>query len=404
MVIENKSFSFEVKEVDEKESRFEGYSAGIGNEDLGRDVIEPGAFKKTIQERIKSRNVKLLDNHSRASTKNVWGTAVDAEEIKMEHSDPDGPSHKLWTEFEVSKTDPDAQSALGKIREKHLNQLSIGYKPIKVDFTIDDDSSVKDDPTYAWLIGEATRNIKELAWWETSIVIWGMNPEATIVENSVKTIQHFAKIAKKNKEQIPQRYVDAAIGAMNSLIDLDIHSDQLDKVKNVVSTLEKYTTNLKNIENSIFTQLINEYKDSQEHPSREHFFIWFTDNVKENEEFTFEKDVASEDAPENEKEENTTSSIDEVQSESDVTDSNEDQIDLRAISDRLTELSAVVESLIGEDSAEDEDAKEAAVESTSPEAAESTSDDAEEKNTESEKDDSESLKIALELADMELTF
>lgn len=414
MEIEKKSFSFEVKNVDEGESQFEGSSAAIGNEDLGRDVIEAGAFKKTIQERVSSGSVKLLDNHSKSSTKNVWGTVRDAEERAVEASGPDDPTHKLWTLFEVSKSDQDAQTALAKIKEGHLNQLSIGYRPIKVDYKVDDDSDLNEDPFYAWLVGEATRFIKELAWWETSLVIWGMNPEATIVENSVKTIQHFAEICKRNKQQVPQKYVEAAAKAMNSLIELDIDPSQFNKVESVIDKLKKHTDNLQNVEKDIFTQLINEYKDSQDNPSREDFFMWVGRELASHDGLKFETEALPEGEDlddDSEKEEEASAPISEDtndQPDAKEDEDEEDGVDLRAISDRLTELAETIQGLVtnqdeDEEDQEDEDGKEAA-ESTSEEAADSTSEEDSEPEDNASKSSNENLKAALEEADAELSF
>lgn len=52
----------EIKEADEKKGTFEGLAAVYDNVDLGGDVIEPGAFRKSLRKR---KHVPLLDGHFR---------------------------------------------------------------------------------------------------------------------------------------------------------------------------------------------------------------------------------------------------------------------------------------------------------------------------------------------------
>lgn len=185
--LERKFVSFEVKSVDRAKSEFEGFSAGIGNRDLGNDIIEPGAFDKTISERVGAGRVKLLDQHRSESTRDVWGKVIEAREVPVQDPRPDGPTHRLWTRFKVSQADPNAQVALGKVEDGTLDQLSIGYRPISVEFEADEGEKM--DPRRAWMEGRGVRRIKELAWWETSLVIWAMNPEATVLAGSVKSME-----------------------------------------------------------------------------------------------------------------------------------------------------------------------------------------------------------------------
>lgn len=48
--MEKKTFEFELKELSEK-GQFSGYLSTFGNVDAGGDMIEPGAFKKTLREK-----------------------------------------------------------------------------------------------------------------------------------------------------------------------------------------------------------------------------------------------------------------------------------------------------------------------------------------------------------------
>ena len=50
------------EEEDKNYGTFEGYGSVFGNKDLGNDVIEAGAFTKSLKRR-KPQNVKLLYQH-----------------------------------------------------------------------------------------------------------------------------------------------------------------------------------------------------------------------------------------------------------------------------------------------------------------------------------------------------
>lgn len=136
-----------------------GYASTFGNVDLGGDVVVKGAFLKTI-ENIKANGIPLLADHM-ASTASVLGTIYDAAETDK--------GLKIWAR--ISKA-PSAQDVAVKAREGHLNKMSIGYE------TMDDAMEDRD--------GLRVRLLKEVKVWETSVVVFPMNPQATI--ERVKTL------------------------------------------------------------------------------------------------------------------------------------------------------------------------------------------------------------------------
>ncbi len=219
--LEHIGLPFEVKEVDLDRSTFEGLSAGIGNLDDGNDRIMPGAFKRTIRERVNAGKVKFLDQHIaknpfRVTTVGLWGKVIEAEEVELSdverrdlakragRSPDDAPSHALRSLTKVSKVQP-AQDVLTKIAEGIMDALSIGWIPIAdklefVPFKVDKkkggrkqgDDDEDEDPRFLWLIGRAERQIQELKWWEHSAVIWGQNPFALTLPGTVKELRAFA--------------------------------------------------------------------------------------------------------------------------------------------------------------------------------------------------------------------
>jgi len=148
-----KSFPFKMDSV-QAEGSFSGYAAVFGNIDLCGDIIDPGAFKKTLND-SKGR-VPLLDHHD---PQKQIGWNVSARE------DARGL-------FVQGKLNLEVQGA----REKHalMKQamevgarmgLSIGYRVIREELD-------KKDPNI--------RRLKEIQLMEYSVVTFPMNPSAQV--------------------------------------------------------------------------------------------------------------------------------------------------------------------------------------------------------------------------------
>lgn len=156
MKVENKSFEFKIDDASESDGVIKGYASTFGNIDLGDDVVDMGAFKKTLKEN-KGR-FPILDSHD--PTKQI-GWNLKAEETK------DG----LFVEGQILM-----ESQLG--REKFLLAkkaveigakmgLSIGYSVIKAE-------PDKERPS--------VRRLKEVKLYEYSIVTFPMNTAAMVTD------------------------------------------------------------------------------------------------------------------------------------------------------------------------------------------------------------------------------
>lgn len=158
-----------VKAVNATERTFEGLAAAWSLDD-GGDVIERGAFAKTLNDWKQSggkRIIPLIDQHSYGSVFKVVGKLLDAAENE------DG----LWTKWQVVNGD-DGDKVLERVEGNFVNGLSIGYETVQADIeqiTIDSET-------------EYIRHLKELKLIEVSLVIWGMNPDALIDTSSVKAL------------------------------------------------------------------------------------------------------------------------------------------------------------------------------------------------------------------------
>lgn len=136
----------------------EGYASVFGNVDSGGDIVEKGAFTKTLRERLKKGMIKLVDSHlvfgPLGGTKTIIGVVNDAKE----------DDYGLWFRGKMS-TVQDAQDIRTKVKEGILSALSFGYDVIK-------DEEDPKDPT--------VRHLKELRLYEISVVPWGMNEKAQL--------------------------------------------------------------------------------------------------------------------------------------------------------------------------------------------------------------------------------
>lgn len=145
--MEHKSFPTEFK-IDEGKGEFEGYASVFGFRDSGGDVVEKGAFTKTLQESAK--RVRVLWQHNPYEP---IGKPLDMLE----------DSKGLLTRSRIAPTTLGTDTLI-LMKEGVIQELSIGYDSIKETF----DSASK------------TRHLIELKLWEYSPVTWAMNEMATI--------------------------------------------------------------------------------------------------------------------------------------------------------------------------------------------------------------------------------
>jgi hypothetical protein len=141
--MEYKIFGAEFKAQGDK-GEYEGYFSIFGNVDDGGDVIHPGAFSKTIQER--GRRVKVFYAHD-------WNKLI-------------GPPPEVLTEdskglFARGRLTLDSfwgREVWALMKDGALTEGSIGYEAVKFDY---DESGV--------------RNLREVKLYEISPVPLGMN-------------------------------------------------------------------------------------------------------------------------------------------------------------------------------------------------------------------------------------
>jgi uncharacterized protein len=151
--IEYKSFSLKLDDVD-TQGTIRGYASTFGNVDLGFDIVDKGAFKKSIKE---ARGVwPILGDHD---PKNQIGWNMRAEEddkgLYVEGK-LDLNVQSAREKYSLAKTAMELGASMG---------LSIGYMTIKAE-------PDREKPM--------VRHLKELKLFEYSIVTFPMNTEAMI--------------------------------------------------------------------------------------------------------------------------------------------------------------------------------------------------------------------------------
>ena len=147
--IEAKFTALDLKSTDEA-GEFEGYASLFNREDLGRDVVLPGAFKASLASRGAS-GVRLLFQHDPAEPIGVW------EELRED-------GRGLYAKGRLLPDVKRGREVLSLMRAGAVDGLSIGFRSTRA--TKDAKSGV--------------RHIAEIDLWEISIVTFPMLAEARI--------------------------------------------------------------------------------------------------------------------------------------------------------------------------------------------------------------------------------
>jgi HK97 family phage prohead protease len=169
--MEIKSLNEGFKDADTKQGIVTGYFSIFGNRDLDNDVIERGAFAKTIQERgpLGKGLIKYLLDHDKYKAVAKINTLVEDE--KGLYYEAKIGTHSLGQDF------------LKMVESDLINQMSFGFKTIKEQY----DQQSK------------ANRIKEVMMFEGSAIQFlGANPETTQI--GLKSFEDaFQMIAKLEK-------------------------------------------------------------------------------------------------------------------------------------------------------------------------------------------------------------
>ncbi len=132
------------------EGEFEGYASLFNREDLGRDIVMPGAFRRTLRQRG-AAGVKMLFQHDPSQPIGVW---------QRIYEDARGLFARGRIMTELAK----GREVLSMMREGAINGLSIGFR------TIDGQRDKR----------SGVRRLKAIDLWEISVVTFPMLPDARV--------------------------------------------------------------------------------------------------------------------------------------------------------------------------------------------------------------------------------
>lgn len=155
----------QVKSFDEQ-GIFEGYGNVFGVEDHYRDVVEPGAFTKTLKQwQAKGRFPALLWQHNSDKPIGIY-----------EHMEED--KHGLQVRGRLLVDDvPLAREAWALLKAGAITGLSIGYNTVLEERDVN-----------------RVNHIKEVDLWEVSLVTFPANEQAGVTH--IKTIREFERFLR----------------------------------------------------------------------------------------------------------------------------------------------------------------------------------------------------------------
>jgi HK97 family phage prohead protease len=163
--MQTKNAAFELKREPDADGSFEGYASVFGVVDQGMDVVERGAFVKSIGS---GRKVKMLWQHDQAQPIGVW------DEIKEDE-------RGLFVKGRLLKDVRRGSEAMALLRAGALDSMSIGYRTV----------------TAANEGNGSVRKLMEVDLFEISLVTFPMLPEAQVTAmKSIQTERHFEKFLR----------------------------------------------------------------------------------------------------------------------------------------------------------------------------------------------------------------
>lgn len=134
----------------EPDGSFSGYASIFGREDMGRDIVMPGAFAESLAKRGAS-GIKMLFQHDPNEPIGVWA------ELRED-------ARGLFARGRLMSEVARAREVLSLMRAGALEGLSIGFRTVQG----------RTDPA------TGVRRLHKIDLWEISVVTFPMLPEARV--------------------------------------------------------------------------------------------------------------------------------------------------------------------------------------------------------------------------------
>jgi HK97 family phage prohead protease len=165
MTIHHKSVALDLKREPDDDGMFEGYASVFGVVDQGMDVVERGAFAKSLGT---GRKVKMLWQHDQAQPIGVFD--------KVEEDE-----RGLYVRGRLLKEVAKGREAMALLRAGAIDSMSIGYRVM--DAAPEGDGMV--------------RRLKEIDLHEISLVTFPMLPDAKVTAiKSIETERDFERFLR----------------------------------------------------------------------------------------------------------------------------------------------------------------------------------------------------------------
>lgn len=211
--------AFEVKSTNDADRTFEG-TLSTSHLDEGdgikRDIVHPGAFKRTLHFLRESakKYVPLLDSHNPSSIMNVYGHMLDGEEVltgkTLRYEKEDGgtlevPEMLLNTKWQVIDG-PDGDRVRDRMRPGSVRKMSMGYMPFQKDYV-----NLKG-------YGKA-RNLREVSLEEGSLVVFAMQNNAEVDRTTVKSLTRWTELDDEERREILDGLTAAQRAELRALLE-----------------------------------------------------------------------------------------------------------------------------------------------------------------------------------------
>lgn len=200
--------SFEIKDVDEKKGIVTGYASIFNNIDSDSDMVMPGAFAKTLEERgpaARKARIKHLWQHD------SWNPIAIPQ---MLEEDKKG----LYFESVFGK-DQFSQDKLQQHIDGIITELSIGYNVIRQEDVMENEKVTH-------------RKLLELKLWEYSSVTWGANSLTEVISAKGEVKDVIANLDKRldslNRGLKNGKYTDESC---------EQFENEIEKIKAIIKSL-----------------------------------------------------------------------------------------------------------------------------------------------------------------------
>jgi HK97 family phage prohead protease len=161
-----KSLPLTLKSAPGEDGAFEGYASVFGVVDLGADVVERGAFAKSLT----TRKPKMLWQHDSAQPIGVWEAVAEDD-------------HGLFVKGRLIPDVEKGREALALLKAGAIDSMSIGYR------TIEAESATAN--------GRGVRKLTEIDLFEISLVTFPMLPDAKVTDvKSIATERDFERFLR----------------------------------------------------------------------------------------------------------------------------------------------------------------------------------------------------------------